>query len=384
MNLVVVSIFDLAAQSYGRPVFIPSQGLAIRSFSDEVNKPDGGDLHNHPEDFVLYELGGFDDNTGRFNLHDDRRFSSLGRMLSLRRFVTKLSISLWSLSPSRERVHQKLWAILSLGGYMFRNRSVDVHQFAMIPRADIPRSSFSMQKNYKTTFDGGYLVPVFCEEVLPGDSFNVNMTAFARMATPLYPLMDNLHLDSFFFFVPNRLVWSNWKKFMGEQASPGDSISYTIPQQVCPAGGYAIGSLQDYLGLPTVGQVGAGNTVSHSALPLRAYNLIWQEWFRDENLQNAVTLDTGNGPDTVTNYTLLRRGKRHDYFTGALPWPQKGSTAVSLPLGTSRLLRGFLMLVPGIRMIWAPILLPVLVLCLSLLLVGSSARLVFRLIRMVA
>ena len=218
---------------------------------------------------------------------------------------------------------------------MFRNRSVDVHQFAMIPRADIPRSSFSMQKNYKTTFDGGYLVPVFCEEVLPGDSFNVNMTAFARMATPLYPLMDNLHLDSFFFFVPNRLVWSNWKKFMGEQASPGDSISYTIPQQVCPAGGYAIGSLQDYLGLPTVGQVGAGNTVSHSALPLRAYNLIWQEWFRDENLQNAVTLDTGNGPDTVTNYTLLRRGKRHDYFTGALPWPQKGSTAVSLPLGTS-------------------------------------------------
>ena len=171
---------------------------------------------------------------------------------------------------------------------------------------------------------------------------------------------------------------------MGEQASPGDSISYTIPQQVCPAGGYAIGSLQDYLGLPTVGQVGAGNTVSHSALPLRAYNLIWQEWFRDENLQNAVTLDTGNGPDTVTNYTLLRRGKRHDYFTGALPWPQKGSTAVSLPWAPPRLLRGFLMLVPGIRMIWAPILLPVLVLCLSLLLVGSSARLVFRLIRMVA
>jgi len=159
----------------------------------------------------------------------------------------------------------------------------------------------------------------------------------------LFPVMDNLHLDSFFFFVPNRLVWTNWVKFMGEQDNPSDSISYSIPQQVSPAGGYAVGSLQDYFGLPTVGQVTAGNTVSHSALPIRAYNLIYNEWFRDQNLQNSVTEDRGDGPDAspATNYTLLRRGKRHDYFTGALPWPQKGGTAVTLPLGTSAPVKGF-------------------------------------------
>ena len=217
---------------------------------------------------------------------------------------------------------------------MHRNQSVNVHQFAMIPRADIPRSSFNVQTAHKTTFDSGYLIPVYVDEVLPGDTFNLKMTAFARLSTPIYPVMDNMHLDSFFFFVPNRLIWSHWEEFMGQQINPGDSTSYLIPQQVCPAGGYAINSLQDYMGLPTVGQVGAGNTVSHSALHLRAYNLIWNEWFRDENLQNSATVDTGDGPDTVTNYTLLRRGKRHDYFTSALPWPQKGSS-VSLPLGTS-------------------------------------------------
>lgn len=218
---------------------------------------------------------------------------------------------------------------------MFRNKSVDVHRFAMIPNADVPRSKFLIEKAHKTTFDSGYLVPVFCEEVLPGDSFHVKATLFARLATPLFPVMDNLHLDSFFFFVPNRLVWSNWVKFMGQQANPGDSISFVIPQQVSPVGGYAVNSLQDYFGLPTVGQVGGGNSVSHNALPVRCYSLIWNEWFRDENLQNSVTVDTGDGPDTVGNYVLLRRGKRHDYFTSALPWPQKGGTAVSLPLGTS-------------------------------------------------
>ena len=121
---------------------------------------------------------------------------------------------------------------------MHRNRSVDVHQFAMVPRAEIPRSSFRMQKGYKTTFDAGVLVPIYINEVLPGDTMSLNMTAFARMATPIFPIMDNLYLESFFFFVPNRLIWGNWKRFMGEQDNPADSISFVVPQLVSAAGGF--------------------------------------------------------------------------------------------------------------------------------------------------
>jgi len=217
---------------------------------------------------------------------------------------------------------------------MFRNQSVSQDRFAMIPRADIPRSKFNRSFSLKTAFNTGNLIPIYCEECIPGDTVSLDATCFGRLATPIFPVMDNLHLDTFFFFVPTRLVWANFRKFMGEQNSPGDSIAYTVPQVVSPAGGFTVGSLYDYFGLPTVGQVAGGNTVSVNVLPLRAYRLIHHEWFRDENLTGTWAPRTDDGPDPNTDYILGPRTKRKDYFTSCLPWPQKGNTAVSIPMGT--------------------------------------------------
>lgn len=207
-----------------------------------------------------------------------------------------------------------------------KQQSVMKHQFSQVPAAEIPRSSFDRSHGLKTTLDAGYLYPILVDEALPGDTFSCRMTGFARLATPIHPIMDNLFMETFFFAVPNRLVWDNWQKFMGEQTNPGDSIDYTVP---VTSGATIAGSIEDYFGIPPAGAPGTRNCLVH-----RAYNLIYNEWFRDQNMQNSVPVPTDDGPDTLADYKLLRRGKRHDYFTSALPWPQKG-TAVELPLGTA-------------------------------------------------
>ncbi len=218
---------------------------------------------------------------------------------------------------------------------MSKRIRVSQGHFSQVPNVTIGRSKFNRSHVLKTTFDEGKLIPIFCDEVLPGDSFKLKVTTFTRMATPIFPVMDNLYLETFFFFVPMRLIWDNFQKFMGEQENPGDSTDYLIPTYTASTGP-AVGSLSDYFGIPT-----GINNISFNILPHRAYWLIWNEWFRDENLQNSAPLFKGDAgkvweSDTAVNgfgpFDCAPRGKRYDYFTSCLPWPQKGP-GVELPLG---------------------------------------------------
>lgn len=211
------------------------------------------------------------------------------------------------------------------------------HVFARVPSVNIPRSSFKRDRTYKTAFDAGYLVPFFLDEVLPGDTFNLGVTAFSRLSTPAVPFMDNLYMDFFFFFVPCRLVWDHWEHFNGYQENPGDSTDFLVPEFQFGENGAGVGSIADYFGIPL--SVGG---LKVNSMPFRSYNLIWNEFFRDENLQDSLPVYKDDGPDPVTytdaggnshtTYALRRRGKRKDYFTSCLPSPQKGP-GVELPLG---------------------------------------------------
>ena len=217
------------------------------------------------------------------------------------------------------------------------------HRFSDAPAMYMKRTKFDRSHVYKTTFDSGKLIPVFIDEVLPGDTTRMSVNYFARLATPIKPIMDNIYLDWFFFFVPNRLVWEHWQNFCFEQEDPDDSTDYVIPTVTATgnSGNAYIGSLWDYFGLPVNTP---GNLSGVSALPFRGVYLIWNEWFRDENLQKSVKIQKGDtnevlnsarsseqpawvfttGTSIVPGLACPPRGKRHDYFTSALPWTQKG------------------------------------------------------------
>lgn len=202
--------------------------------------------------------------------------------------------------------------------------SGQIKYFSQNPSVSHPRSRFDRSKGAKTTFDAGYLIPIYVDQAIPGDTMTFDLEGLARLATPIKPTMDNLYFESFFFFIPRRLTWTNFQKYMGEQANPGDSIDYLIPQTITPDGtGIAVMSLFDYMDIvPGVENVTFRNDIG------RSYNLVWNQWFRDQNLQDSVVVDMDDGPDVITDYVLLRRGKRPDYFTTCQLTPQKGPTVL--------------------------------------------------------
>jgi len=213
-------------------------------------------------------------------------------------------------------------------------KSVMNHNFGKIEAPERPRSSFDMSHGRKLTLDAGKLIPIACEEVLPGDTWNWRATFFGRLASPLkFPIMDNIFLDSFWFYVPYRILWTNWEKFCGAQDNPGDSIDFEVPhivpttEDTFPALGLA-----DYFGIPV--EVTFASIDFPNALPWRAYNKTYNDWFRDQDLQDSVPENTDDGPDDEADYVIQNRCKRPDYFTMCRPFAQKGD-AMTIALGTS-------------------------------------------------